>query len=175
MRAERACPEASKFESFIPLVPLVFELELFKPKIGISFFGSETRIARLIAPKICTKNDSYVPQLRCKFQVSTFSRFKVIALFIFVYEFVKFAGKNIWTSEQSVAEVPKSDSFYKYLKSRYFSLRLFSQMSEFVNIFSLLQKLIMVIYINARIILKCTVECRLFKMPIIRALPRIVI
>ena len=93
------CPDASKFESFIPLVPLVFELELFKPKIGILFFGSETRMARPIAQKICTKNDSYVPQLRSKFQVFTFSRFKVIAFFIFVYEFVKYAGKNVRTSD----------------------------------------------------------------------------
>ena len=95
LRAERASPDASKFESFILLVPLVFELELFKPTIGISFFESETRITQLIAPENCTKNDSYVPQLRSKFQVSTFSRFKVIAFFIFVYEFVKYAGKNI--------------------------------------------------------------------------------
>ena len=63
-------PDASKFESFIPLVPLVFELELFKPKIGILFFGSETRMAWLIAPKICTKNDSYV--LPAKTQISSF-------------------------------------------------------------------------------------------------------
>ena len=75
LRAERACPDASKFESFILLVPLVFQLELFKPTIGISFFGSETRMTGPIAPEICTKNDSYVPQLRSKFQVSTFSRF----------------------------------------------------------------------------------------------------
>ena len=40
LRAESACPGASKFESFIPLVPLVFELELFKPTIGISCFDS---------------------------------------------------------------------------------------------------------------------------------------
>ena len=53
----------------------------------------------LIAPKTCNKNDSYVPQLRSKFQVFTFSRFKVIAFFIFVYEFVKYAGKNIRTSD----------------------------------------------------------------------------
>ena len=45
LRAERACPDASKFESFISLVPLVFELELFKPKICISFLGLETRMA----------------------------------------------------------------------------------------------------------------------------------
>ena len=38
-------------------------------------------------------------QLRSKFQVSTFSRFKVIAFFIFVYEFVKYDGKNIRTSD----------------------------------------------------------------------------
>ena len=75
-------------------MPLVFELELFKPKIGISFFGSLTRMAQPIAPKIFTKNDSYMPQLRCKFQVSIFSRFKVIAFLIFVYEFVKYAGKT---------------------------------------------------------------------------------
>ena len=61
-----------------------------KPTIGISFFGSKTRITQPIAPKICTKNDSYVLQLRDKFQVSIFSRFKVIAFFIFVYEFVIF-------------------------------------------------------------------------------------
>ena len=44
LRAERACQDASKFESFIPLVRLGFELKLFKPTIGISFFDSETRI-----------------------------------------------------------------------------------------------------------------------------------
>ena len=44
LRAERTCPDASKFEAFIPLVRLVFELELFKATIGISVFGSETRI-----------------------------------------------------------------------------------------------------------------------------------
>ena len=42
-----------------------------------------------------------VPQLRCKFQVSTFSRFKVIAFFIFVYELVKYAGKNTRTRGSS--------------------------------------------------------------------------
>ena len=94
LRAERACPDASKFESFILLVPLVFELELFKPITGVSVFDSETRITKLIAPKICTKNDLNVPQLRSKFEVFTFSRFKVIALFIFVYEFLKYAGKT---------------------------------------------------------------------------------
>ena len=80
-------------------MPLVFELELFKPKIGISFFGSETRMAQPIAPKFCSKNNSYVSQLISNFQVSTFSRFKVIAFFIFVYEFAKYAGKNIRTSD----------------------------------------------------------------------------
>ena len=80
-------------------MPLVFELELFKPTIGISFFGSETRITWPIAPKIFTKKDSYVPHLSSKFQVSTFSRFKVIAFFIFVCELVKYAAKNIRTSD----------------------------------------------------------------------------
>ena len=42
--AETACPGASKFKSFIPLLRLVFELELFKPPIGFLVFGSETRI-----------------------------------------------------------------------------------------------------------------------------------
>ena len=56
-------------------------------------------MARPITPKICTENDLYVPQLRCKFEVSTFGRFKVIAFLIFVYEFVKYAGKNIRTSD----------------------------------------------------------------------------
>ena len=63
LRAEWACPDTSKFESFIPLVPLVFELELFKATIGISVFGSETRITWPIASKLCTKKDSYVPHL----------------------------------------------------------------------------------------------------------------
>ena len=98
MRAESACPGASKVETFIPLVRLVFELELFKPPIGVSVFGSVTRITGLIAPKICTKKDLYVPHLISKFQVFTFSRFKVIAFFIFVAEFVIFTGKNTGTS-----------------------------------------------------------------------------
>ena len=106
-KAESACPDATKFETFIPLVPLVFELELFKPIIGVSVFGSETRITWPIAPKIST--DSYVPQLRSKCQVSSFSRFKVIAFFIFVYEFVKYAGKNILPT-QSVVEASIKDS-----------------------------------------------------------------
>ena len=56
-------------------------------------------MAWMIAPKICTKNDSYVSQPRCKFEVSTFSRFKVTAFLIFVNEFVKYARKNIRTSD----------------------------------------------------------------------------
>ena len=83
----------------MPVVRLVFEPALFKPIIGVSVFGSETRITWPIAPKICSKNDLYVPQLRFKFQVSTFSCFKVIAFFIFVYKFVNFAGKSIRTSD----------------------------------------------------------------------------
>ena len=89
------CPDASKFETFIPLVRLVFELELFKATINISVFDSETRITQPIASKICTKKDSYVSHLSSKFQVSNFSRFKVIAFSNFVYEFVIFQGKNI--------------------------------------------------------------------------------
>ena len=63
-------------------MPLVFDLDLFKPTIGISLFGSETRITTPIAPNIGTKNDLYVLQPRSKFQVSTFSRFKVIEFLI---------------------------------------------------------------------------------------------
>ena len=66
LRVETACPDACKFETFIPLVRLVFELELFKPAIGILVFGSETRIAGPINPKICTKKDSYVPHVSFK-------------------------------------------------------------------------------------------------------------
>ena len=106
MRAERACSDASKFESFIPLELSLFELELFKPTIGISVFGSETRITKPIALKICTKNDSYVPHVSSKIQVSTFSRFKVIGLLIFVDEFVNFTGKNIGTSDAKRRESP---------------------------------------------------------------------
>ena len=94
LRAERACPDASKFETFIPLVRLVFELELFKATIGISVFGSETRLTWPIASKICTKKDLYVLHLSYKFQVSNFSRFKIIAFSSFVYEFVIFHGKK---------------------------------------------------------------------------------
>ena len=65
-------------------------------------------------PKVCTKNYSYVPQLRCKFQVSTFSRFKVIAFFIFVYEFVKYAGKNIKTSDAKRRGSPKNILQHKF-------------------------------------------------------------
>ena len=78
LEAETACPCASKFEIFILLLRLVFELELLKLPIGISVFSSETRITRPIAPNICIKNDSYVPYLSSKFQVSTFSSFKVL-------------------------------------------------------------------------------------------------
>ena len=42
--AETACPDASKFETFILLLRLVFEPELFKPPIGISIFGSKIYI-----------------------------------------------------------------------------------------------------------------------------------
>ena len=95
-------------------MPLLFELELFKPTIGISFFGLETRITRPIAPKICTKNDLYVPPLRFKFQVSNFSRFKVIAFLIFVYEFVKYAAKNIRTSDAKRRASPHNESYSYY-------------------------------------------------------------
>ena len=104
LRAERACPNASKFETFIPLVRLVFELELFKAIIGVSVFGLETCITRPIASKVCTKNDSYVPHLSSKFQVSTFSHFKVIAFSSFVCEFVIIQVKK---HKDFRAEVPK--------------------------------------------------------------------
>ena len=42
--AETTCPDASKFETFIFFVRLVFEVELYKPPIDVSVFGSETRI-----------------------------------------------------------------------------------------------------------------------------------
>ena len=64
--AETARPDASKFETFILLVQLVFQSEQFKPPIGISVFGLETRITRPIASKLCTKNGSYVPHLSSK-------------------------------------------------------------------------------------------------------------
>ena len=97
-------------------MPLLFELELFKAEIGATVYGSETRITRLIAPKICTNKDSYVPQLRCKFEVSTLSRFKVIAFFfISVYEFVKYAGKNIRTSDPK----PRRSPNYGLVKHTY--------------------------------------------------------
>ena len=112
LEAETACPDASKFETCIPLVRLVFELELFKPTIGILVLVSETRITRPIASKICTKKDSYVPHPSSTIQVSTFSRFKVIAFFIFVAEFVNFTGKNIGTSNAKRRGSPKKFSAY---------------------------------------------------------------
>ena len=99
MRAETACSDASTFETFIPLVQLVFELELFKPPIGVLVFGSETCITRPITSKICAKNDLDVPHLSFEIQVSTFSSFKVIAFFTFVADFEILPGKNIRTSE----------------------------------------------------------------------------
>ena len=42
--AKTVCPDTSKFEIFISLMRLVFELELFKHAISISVFGSEIRI-----------------------------------------------------------------------------------------------------------------------------------
>ena len=83
-----------KFKTFIPLRRLVFELELFKPSIGVPVFDLETRITRPIVPKICTKNDSYMPHLSSKFQVSTFNHFKVIAFSNFVADFVIFHRKK---------------------------------------------------------------------------------
>ena len=65
--AETACPGAFKSKTFILLQRLVFELELFKPPIGISVFGLETRILVSIAPKICTRIDIYMPYLSSKF------------------------------------------------------------------------------------------------------------
>ena len=64
----------------------------------------------LIAPKIFTKKDSYVPHLSYKIQVSTFSLFKVIAFFIFVAEFVNFTGKNIGTSNAKRRGSPNSNA-----------------------------------------------------------------
>ena len=90
MGAKIACPDASKFETLITLVRLVFELELFEPTIGILGFGWETRITRPISPKIFTKKNLYVPHVSSKIQVSTYSRFKVIEFLFFVAEFVFF-------------------------------------------------------------------------------------
>ena len=72
-------PRRFKIRNFYSTPGLVFELKLFKLPIGISVFGSETRIRRSIASKISTKKDSYVPHLSSKFQVSIFSCFKVRA------------------------------------------------------------------------------------------------
>ena len=41
LEAKTVFPGASKFESFILLLQLVFELERFKPPIGISDFSLE--------------------------------------------------------------------------------------------------------------------------------------
>ena len=99
MGAETACPDASKFEIFILPVQLALEPEMFKPPIGISVFGSETRITRPIASKICTKNGSQVPHLSSKTQVFTLICLKVKAFFTFVAELVIFLEKNIRTSD----------------------------------------------------------------------------
>ena len=73
---------------------LVFEPELFKPPISVSVFGSETRITRPIASKICTKNELHVHHVSSKIQVFTFRPFKVIAFFTSVAEFVFFSEKK---------------------------------------------------------------------------------
>ena len=94
LRAERACPDASTFKTFIPLVRLVFDLELFKPPISVSVFGSETCITSPIASKIDTKNDLNVPHVSSKFQVLNLSCFKVEAFSNFVAKFVIFHRKK---------------------------------------------------------------------------------
>ena len=78
--AETAFSGASKFEDFILLLLLVFELELFKPPIGISVFWLGNPCHETDFPKICTKNASYVHHLSSKFQVSIFSLFEVVAI-----------------------------------------------------------------------------------------------
>ena len=112
MGAETACPDTSKFESFILLVRLGFELELFKSPIGVSVIGSETRITRSIASKIYTKNNLYVPHLRCEIQVSTFSRFKVIAFFTSVAELVILREKNRGSSDAKRRESPNDQAIH---------------------------------------------------------------
>ena len=100
MEAETAFPGATKFETFILLLRLIFELQLvFKPPIGISLFGLETRISRPIAPKFRTKNDPYVLRPSSKFQVSILSRFEVIAFSISGYRNRNFARKNMGTPD----------------------------------------------------------------------------
>ena len=94
MGTETACPDTSKFETFILLVQLVFELEVFKPPIGFSVFGSKIRSTWPIASKICTNNDLYVPHLSPKTQVSVLSRFKLIVFFTSVAELLIFPGKK---------------------------------------------------------------------------------
>ena len=94
MKAETACPDASKFETFIPLERLVFEQELFKPPIDVSVFGSENPYHDTDCPQICTENDLHVPHLSSKIQVSPFNRFKVMAFFISGADFVILSGKK---------------------------------------------------------------------------------
>ena len=107
MDAETAFLGASKFETFIIFLQLVFELELLKPPIGISVFDSETHITSVISPKICTKTDPYVPHLSFKFQVSTFSRFDALAFSTLGCRIRNFAWKKtIGTSNAKHRESP---------------------------------------------------------------------
>ena len=91
LAAETTWSDASKLETFILLVRFVFEPELFKFLIGILVLGLENRIMRPIAPKIWTKNNSYVSHLSSKIQVPTFSHFNVVAFFTSVAKFVIFS------------------------------------------------------------------------------------
>ena len=47
--------------------------------------------------------------VRSKFEVSTLGCFKIIAFFISVHDFVKYAGKNIRTSEAKRCENPNKE------------------------------------------------------------------
>ena len=61
LRAERACSDASKFETFIPLVRLVFELELFKPTIGILFLARKPVPRNRLPPKFARRRIHMYP------------------------------------------------------------------------------------------------------------------
>ena len=87
-------PRRFQIRNFCSPSAISFLAELFKPSIGVSVFGSETRITKLIAPKICTKNDVHVPYVSSQFQVSNFICFKVMRFDFLISEFVIFYEKD---------------------------------------------------------------------------------
>ena len=108
--AKTAFPVASKFENFILLLQLFFELEHFRPPNGISVLG----LGNSYHVTDCFQNlheSCSISHLSSKFQAFTFSRLEVITISMSGSGIRKFAQKKLKNktkklSTPSVAKVP---------------------------------------------------------------------